>query len=609
MDRNFYILLLFIVGFCVKVKAQNDSINWLDEVRLSDVKLKNNSKGQFVKKLSDSVIQRSEPMLTSVLKFNSPFFFRENGYGMVSSASVRGTGASQTAVIWNGININSQFTGQTDFNTINTRVFDNISLRPGGGSVVYGSGAIGGTIHLSNDLRFDGKNRNFASVSYGSFETVEAAYNGSFSNEKTSLNVGVSGISSENDYKYIDTEVYNENGDFYNISWNASVARWLGDANILKFYSNYYQGDRGFSGTLNLPSNSKYEDRNAKNLLEWKSFLGSLTSSLKLAWLQEQFRYFENRDSDNFSFGEAETAILKYNLTYELSEAKTLDLIGDYNDIKGKGSGIENETRKIAGISLLWSQELNKLHYELSLRKEFTNTYDSPVLFSAGAGYQFSEYYLLRLNASRNFRMPTFNDLFWLEGGNLELEPETSIQAEIGNEFFFNDLRINFNAYYIDITDLIRWIPTEGGIWRPENTAEVYNYGFEVFAEWRSSIGENPVVLSSNYAFTRSIDEETENQLIYTPKHKATISGSYQLKDFSFLLQSLYNGSIYTSSDNQYEIEGYLLSNLSVEYRFEGQPELILGIKVSNLFNKKYENMPSRIMPGRSLKSTLTFKF
>ena len=73
---------------------------------------------------------------------------------MVSSPSFRGTTAQQTAVVWNGININSQLLGQTDFNTVSTRGYNSIAVKAGGGSVVYGSGAIGGTIHLNNDLKF-----------------------------------------------------------------------------------------------------------------------------------------------------------------------------------------------------------------------------------------------------------------------------------------------------------------------------------------------------------------------------------------------------------------------------------------------------------------------
>lgn len=32
--------------------------------------------------------------------------------------------------------------------------YNSISVKAGGGSVIYGSGAIGGTVHLNNDLVF-----------------------------------------------------------------------------------------------------------------------------------------------------------------------------------------------------------------------------------------------------------------------------------------------------------------------------------------------------------------------------------------------------------------------------------------------------------------------
>ncbi|MCH4822913.1 TonB-dependent receptor [Gramella lutea] len=609
MSRNLYLIVAFFICFCISTKAQTDSINWLDEVQLSDVKLKNNSEGQFVKELSDSVIKQSEPLLTSVLKFNSPFFFRENGYGMVSSASVRGTGAAQTAVIWNGININSQFTGQTDFNTINTAVFDNISLKPGGGSVVYGSGAIGGTIHLNNEFSFDGGQSNELRFGLGSFATYQTSYKGDYSNEKTNLKIGVSGISSENDYPYLDVGEKNENGDFYNLALNASVAHWLGDSNILKFYSNYYQGERGFSGTLNLPSNSKYEDFNSRNLLEWKSFLGNFTSSLKLAWISEKFKYFENRDSENFSFGNAETAIIKYDLAYDFSDNKTINLIVDYNGVIGDGTGIENAERQIGGFSLLWSDEIQDFNYQLSLRQEITENYDSPLLFSAGATYNFSKNYSIRFNSSRNFRIPTFNDLFWLEGGNTNLDPETSIQAELGNTLILSDFKINLAAYFMDIEDLIRWTPDDSGVWRPQNTSKVQNYGLEAFVTWSKVLAGNELNLSANYAFTKAINQENQNQLIYTPLHKATLSAGYEVKNFSIHVQSLYNGKIYTSSDNNYELDPYQLANLRVGYVFTSDPEIILRVGADNIFNENYQSLPSRIMPGRSYNSTLTINF
>ena len=135
------------------VLSQNDTIV-LKDVQVSDKYLKKNTSSQNLIKLNDSILDNNKPSLTNLLNNNSSIYFKQNGYGMVSSPSFRGTTAQQTAVVWNGININSQLTGQTDFNTISTRNFDNVVLKAGGGSTIYGTSAIGGTVHLNNELIF-----------------------------------------------------------------------------------------------------------------------------------------------------------------------------------------------------------------------------------------------------------------------------------------------------------------------------------------------------------------------------------------------------------------------------------------------------------------------
>jgi vitamin B12 transporter len=180
----FFILLPVTV---VHSYAQQDTLTLLDEVLLTDGRLYKNSRSQVVTVLQDSTLRESDPSLTNVLKFNSPIYFRENGYGMVSSASFRGTTATQTAVVWNGININSQLNGQTDFNTVNTSGYDNIAIRAGGGSVLYGSGAIGGSVHLNNQFKFNRKFENNLRLDYGSFDTRIARYSAAASSERTSV--------------------------------------------------------------------------------------------------------------------------------------------------------------------------------------------------------------------------------------------------------------------------------------------------------------------------------------------------------------------------------------------------------------------------------------
>lgn len=131
--KNWCSLLLLLLNYVVV--AQVDTITRLQTVYVADNTLKKFSNSQRVFVLNDSIIAKNQLSLTSLLNFNSPIYFKENGLGMVSSPSFRGTTAPQTAVIWNGININSQLNGQTDFNVISTSNYNTIAVRSGGGSV------------------------------------------------------------------------------------------------------------------------------------------------------------------------------------------------------------------------------------------------------------------------------------------------------------------------------------------------------------------------------------------------------------------------------------------------------------------------------------------
>jgi len=188
---------------------------------------------------------------------------------MVSSPSFRGTTAQQTAVVWNGININSQLNGQTDFNTITTRDFNAIAVRAGGGSSIYGSSAIGGSIHLNNTINFKEHFSNSLRLNYGSFNTFGGNYKLDVSNGKFSAQVSISRNSSDNDYEYVDSNDKNLNGQYYTTSINAAVGYKIDENNFLKLYSQVFDGERHFS--LIFPSEipTKYQDQNTRNLLEW----------------------------------------------------------------------------------------------------------------------------------------------------------------------------------------------------------------------------------------------------------------------------------------------------------------------------------------------------
>ena len=596
---------------CQLVLAQNDTLQLKEVVITADTQLKNFSNTQSILKLTDSIIDRNPSSLTSLLNYNTVIYFKENGLGMVSSPSFRGTTAQQTAVVWNGININSQLLGQTDFNVLNTRDFNSISVRAGGGSVIYGSSAIGGSIHLNNELAYNNSFTNELRLNYGSFNTIGAHYMAKVASDKFSLMVSVTRNDSDNDYDYVDSDNKNLNGQYYNTSLNAVAGYRINTKNTLTLYSYLFDGERHFSLIFPSEMKTKYRDTNTRNMLEWTGNYGRFTSKLKAAYLEENYKYYGNIESDSYTHGKTESLIGKYDLLFQINTKMKLNAVADYTQTKGIGSDIGNETRYIGSGSLLFSHNItDRFMYEAGARKEATNNYDSPFLYSLGTRYKVADFYTVKLNGSKNFRIPTFNDLYWYGSGNTDLKPETSWQAELGNDFTIKDFTLTVTGYYIKIRDMLRWLPA-GSVWKPENTNKVRTYGLETIVGYNRQFGIHKVAFNGTYAYTKSEDETTGNQLIYVPYHKATASLSYEIKKLMAYYQFLYNGEVYTRTDNnsKYNMDSYTIGNVGAEYNFGRKNTYRLGMQVLNVWNKNYQTVDGRYMPGRNYNMYLTFKF
>jgi vitamin B12 transporter len=608
MSSKICYLILFLC-LCQIICAQQNLVK-LNQVVVSDYQLKNFTNSKSKQVLNDSIIEKNQASLTSLLNFNSVIYFKENGLGMVSSPSFRGTTAQQTAVIWNGININSQLNGQTDFNTITTRDFNSIMVQAGGSSAIYGSSAIGGSIHLNNNLKFNKLFQNDLHLNYGSFNTLGINFKTAYANEKMSTQISFSRNSSDNDYPFLETNNYkNENGKFQNSSMSASFGYQLNSNNLLKFYSQFFDSERYLSASYGAVSFAKYQDFNSRNLLEFNHLSNKFSHKIKLAFLSEKYKYFDNFKNLNFETSTAETSITKYDLTYKLSNKTEINSILDFTKTKGFGNSIGENSRNIGSAILLFkSQVFSKLLIDGSIRKEQTNNYQSPVLYALGTKFNAFKNYNIRLNVSKNFRIPTFNDLYWNSLGNKNLQPEKSQSYEFAQEFQSKKFNLSATVYYTKINNLIQWTPVFG-IWSPKNVSNVTNYGLEVYTKINQKIGKSILEIFGSYAFTKSKNDETGFNLTYIPKHKINGELVYKFKKFHGNYQYLFNGYVFTSSDNYYFLKEFQISNFGIDYDFGKKQTYKLGFQALNLLNENYKNVEARPMPGRNYTLNINIKF
>ncbi|SDS26084.1 iron complex outermembrane recepter protein [Maribacter dokdonensis] len=605
-------LISIVLVFCATVGyAQRDSILKLDEVVVSDSRVKQYAEGYKVTVLQDSMIQRTNGFLTSLLAFNSNIYFKENGFGMVSSPAFRGTNASHTAVIWNGININSQLNGQVDFNTINPFNYNSISIRSGGGSVQYGSGAIGGSIHLNSDLLFKEHFDNQVSIGYGSYKTKKINFNQSYGSRLMSYSLGVNYNASDNNYKYLNTGEENKNGEFNNLNLNWNIGYVLSENQILKLYHQTFISDRNLSGNLVVLGRSKYKDNQYRTQLEWGSYIPKAISKIKLAYLQEEYKYFENKDAAIYSFGKVSNFLARYSLDYKLSKFFRLNSFLEYNNYKGAGDSFGSPKRDdFSATALLKHIISSTIAYNLSVRQDFSSDFSSPLVFSFDGSYSLTDNYQVKINASKNFRTPTFNDLYWQPGGNLELIPEKSYQLDFGNILNIGAVSMQYNGYYISTKDMIKWLPNNEGVWSPINIDDVEIYGAEAKIEANYSLGKNQELgIKTNYAYTVSEDKSTNEQLIYVPFHTANGSLEYSIADLNLFYQHLYNGLVSIVGG---ELKEYQVANLGATYTadiLKKDLKYTIGVTVNNVFNTYYENVALRPMPNRNIQTQLILNF
>ncbi len=607
-------------------KGLLDSIQKLNEVAVVATKHhKQDVLGQKTIVVSEAEVVKNPTNFTELLRYNSPIAFKDYGNGGTSSARFRGTSATNTVVLWNGININSVGNGQTDFNAISANTTDQIIVKSGGGSVQYGSGAIGGTVHLNDILGFK-KHRDFQVFSsYGSFNTTSNFFKSNLGTGKWAVKLASTFNKSDNDYKFIDDRytdedgnlLKNENGNYVNYGLDFSVGYKITSLNKLFFYSSGYYGDRLFSAGLPNPSSGseRNEDFSQRNLLKWEYRFSNFKQVLNLAYLFQEYRYYDNKDSEEFDFGNSKRFLLDYSLKYRFSNSWNITYLMQYENTEGDTNLIAPETRTSFSLGgILTFKPTENFITTYSIRNENNSDFEVPVSMSLSAEQKVLKYVWLKTNLSTNYRVPTFNEMYWPVVGNKNLIPEQSKQVDFGFELENKGFEFSTTVFYIHIDDKIIWLPAGGSnLWAPKNIKEVINKGAEFFLGYTKEVGKHTIHFSGNYTYTQAHNTETGKELPYTPKHLLNYTAEYGYDWFKVYFQRLYQTKVYTNEINIdfYSLDPVSVSNIGLDFKLleKENKSLVLGAKVNNVLNEVYYFTNLRPMPGRNFNIHINYKF
>ncbi len=604
--KRLYLLLIFASGI---IYAQSDSINKLDEIILQGNFSPVINSGYEVQVIPDSILSSGYESLGNLLQKQANFYFKQNGNGMVSSISLRGTSASQTGVYWNGIGINSALNGQTDFNTLQGNSFDQLEVRKGGGSVLFGNGSVGGAINLKDEVNFNHARQARVLLGLASYDTYFTQLTGIWSSDSFYAKISGGAQTSENDYPYLNTDLKNDNGAYVNYNLNATLGYKINDLHTLRFNMSVFDNDRELSRTLSAESRAKLENKDQRFLLDWTYLGNRYTSSVKIAFLHEDFQYlFDKNAPVSESVGSSDRLIGKYDFTYFLNNDMFFRSGLEFENAQGDGGNINGASRDdFTGYVLMHHEPWKKFMYNASLRAGVSSAYEVPIIYSLDARYVFTSSLSLRGAYSTNYRLPTFNDLYWEPGGNPELKPEFSSSGELGVEYQLKKINISAGWYFIKSEDLIQWRPVTQDFWSPVNIDNATNHGLEFMASYNHVIGNHLIALKASYDYTMATDDATNKQLIYVPQHRAGGILDYSWNKWNFNYNLQYVGKVFITTTNTESIDDYLLSDISFR-RSICKDKLTLNFKVNNLFDVNYQSVAFRPMPGRNYVFQINFK-
>jgi len=100
---------------------------------------------------------------------------RTGGFGQQTSAFIRGANSNHTAVLINGVKMNSSTTGAPALEVINVSSIERIEVVKGPRSTVYGSEALGGVINILTTTD-EIENNAQVHLSNGRYSTVEQGF-------------------------------------------------------------------------------------------------------------------------------------------------------------------------------------------------------------------------------------------------------------------------------------------------------------------------------------------------------------------------------------------------------------------------------------------------
>lgn len=597
--------------------------------------------GSSVTVITREEIEKKQVKYLSELLRDVPGFSvsQSGGAGSQTQVRVRGAEANQLLVLMDGVRANDPAaSGEFQYQFALTSNIERIEIIRGPQSATWGSDAIAGVINIIR--RKDVEDHYLAgSVEAGSFDSWNLNLDGGYAGETLRINAGLT---------FLDTDGTNvsrsgdENDGARNTTGNIAVEADASDDFRLRFSGQWIDASSDWDdidySITGLPVDADRVTDSTQGFLTGelryepidKPYSGSLTINRT------------NSDNDNFSDGAWISSTAATTLDYRLRAGLALDeaqrhrlgfaLERENIDFTQRGAasdyGDPNQDQgyDVDGYAMEYiGKPLDGFTWTASARLDDYSDFDDARTWQLAVSYQLSPALRLRGSAGTGSKAPTFTERYgYFEdffAGNPDLKPESSQSWEIGfdSRWASDRYQLQFSWFNQDLQDEI-----DGFVYDPESflftarnrDTDSTRKGIEAVFDAR--LGE-AFALVATYTYTDAREETALGQKIREirrPRHLASLTADY----FFAADRGNLNLKIDYSGERQDDfyppgafaaervvLSAYTVVNLAGSWKLTRT--LDLTARVSNLFDREYEEVLGFVRPGRAFYAGLRGRF
>ncbi|MGR8935740.1 MAG: TonB-dependent receptor domain-containing protein [Gammaproteobacteria bacterium] len=534
------------------------------------------------------------------------------GYGKNVSVFMRGTESDHVLVLIDGIKAGSVTLGTTPFQFIPIDQVERIEIIRGPQSSKYGSEAIGGVIQIftRKGSRQDGHHLDLEAGG-GSYDTYRAAGTASGRVQNTWYTLGASLMRSQG---------FNANqatGGFFGIDQpdrdgykNAGLNARLGHrfdngAELEAFYLRA-EGQTKYDN-INFPG---FDDDRTDFVEQTVGATGSM--SVTDDW-RSSLRLGQSRD-DQDNFSHSGQFLNRFGSTrWNASWLNEIDLSNDHQLVAGSDYRLDSVDSNIdftqtsrydVGVFAEYHGRWFEKHFiNAAIRWDHNESFGDVPTGSIGWRYQWDYGISFLANYGSAFKAPSFNELYYPNFGNPNLDPEYSKSVEAGITGDHEWGQWQLRAYHTDIDNLIAAVMDPVTFqFSAQNVDKAQIEGLE--AEIGTQFYGFSAKLTGN--LLRAEDRTTNMRLPRRAEKTLAFDLSRSFDKLDTGVSVLAQGDRFDDTQNTVRVPGYVVVNLRSAYHFSDNWEL--RAKLNNLLDKSYQTAEHFWMPDRNYFISLHYR-